>query len=212
MLADFFANARLIWQVLNLNENAFLSLSRNNNLELALIVVFLAGLSQALGQSIVLFANRVKPKRFFLSLFISAIIYILSFVFMVFSILFIVNLAFGKAQKLSSVIAVTGFAYAPFLFSFTTLAPYLGNFINLILSIWNLAALIVAVSIVFSLNSYQAIASTLLAWILIQVLRVTIGRPISNLSRIVRQMSAGKKLEFGRQKILELINRGRKSD
>ncbi len=36
--------------------------------QLVFWIVLLAGLSEAIGQSVVLFANRVKPKRFLLSL------------------------------------------------------------------------------------------------------------------------------------------------
>lgn len=212
MLANVISNLKLIGQVLTLNRDAFLSLIYNDNLELALFVVFVAGLSQAFGQSIVLFVNKVSPKRFFLSLFINAFIYIFSFLFLVFSISFTVNMAFGIRQNLRTVVAVTGFAYAPFLFSFTSLAPYLGNFINLLLSLWNLTALIIAVSIVFSLNSYQTVLSTLFAWLLVQLIRATIGRPIQGLSRAIRRFSAGKPLEFSKQKIRELITKGKTND
>lgn len=212
MLANVLSNLKLIGQVLALDKEAYFSLITNNNFELAIFVVFMAGLSQAIGQSIVLFVNRVSPRRFFLSLFISAFIYIFSFFFLVFSISFTVNMAFGIDQHLKTVVAVTGFAYAPFIFSFASLAPYFGNFINLVLSLWNLTALIIAVSIVFSLNGYQAVVSTLFAWLLIQILRVTIGRPIQSLSRAIRQLTAGKALEFSRQKIRELISKGQSND
>jgi hypothetical protein len=39
----------------------------------ALLVVFLAGLSLAIGQSIVLFINRVKPLRFFFSILLGSL-------------------------------------------------------------------------------------------------------------------------------------------
>ena len=212
MLANIVSNLKLIWQVLALNKAAFFSLINNDNLELAIFVVFMAGLSQAIGQSIVLFANKVSPKRFFLSLFINAFIYIFSFLFLVFSISFTVSMAFGIKQNLRTIVAVTGFAYAPFLLSFTSLAPYFGNFINLLLSLWNLAALIIAISIVFSLNGYQAVVSTLFAWLLIQLIRATIGRPIQSLSQAIRRFSAGKPLEFSKQKIRELITKGKTDD
>ncbi|MBU6230967.1 MAG: hypothetical protein KGQ93_14990 [Cyanobacteria bacterium REEB459] len=41
---------------------------------LALWLVLLAGLSQGIGQSIILFINQVKPARFALSLLINAIL------------------------------------------------------------------------------------------------------------------------------------------
>ena len=60
---------QLVGQTLALNQAAFRTIQNlPNGFVIALTVVFLASLSEAIGQSIVLLANRVKPKRFVLSL------------------------------------------------------------------------------------------------------------------------------------------------
>ncbi|PSN11294.1 hypothetical protein C7271_24790, partial [filamentous cyanobacterium CCP5] len=53
---------------------------------IALIVLLTAGFSQAIGQSIVLFINRVRPIRFFLSLIAAAVLFVFSYLFWVLSL------------------------------------------------------------------------------------------------------------------------------
>ena len=77
---DFFW--QLVWGTLTLNLDTFqqiqaLPLASRG----ALYIVLLAGLSQAIGQSIILFANRVKPIRFLLSLVIASILFLISYFF-----------------------------------------------------------------------------------------------------------------------------------
>ncbi|HHO56089.1 MAG TPA: hypothetical protein ENK21_06840, partial [Trueperaceae bacterium] len=186
MLADIAHYLQLLKQTLFLNRAAFLELSKTG-FNIAILVVFLAGLSQALGQSIVLFINKVSKRRFFFSLVLNAIIFTVGFFFLAISISFIVSFAYHQEKALKTVITITALAYLPYLFSFLTLAPYFGSFISLMLSLWNLAALITAVSVVFSLNIYQALAASILGWLLKQILRATIGRPIQDLSKLIKK-------------------------
>ena len=209
MPSDFGHYLYLLKESLFLNRTAFLELSQSG-FNSALLVVFLAGFSQALGQSIVLFINKVSKRRFFFSLVLSAIIFTLSFFFLVISISFIVGFAYRQEKSLKTVTTVTAIAYLPYFFSFLTLAPYFGSFISILLSLWNLAAIITAISVVFSLNIYQALAASILGWLLKQVLKASIGRPIQDLSRIFKKAIAGKPLEFSKQKLREIISKGKK--
>ena len=51
---------------------------------LALLIVLAAGLSLAVGQSIILFINRVKPIRFMVSLLLNAVLFVFGFLFLAF--------------------------------------------------------------------------------------------------------------------------------
>ena len=63
----------LIGQALRLRPEAFALLETQlGGLRLALWVVFFAGLSSALGQSLALFVNRVTPRRLIAGLVVSA--------------------------------------------------------------------------------------------------------------------------------------------
>src|SRR5690625_7798362 len=63
---------------------------------LTLILVLLVGLSEAVGESVVLFLNRVKLRRFFLSLVFSAVLFAFSYVLLVLSIYHVPRLAFDS--------------------------------------------------------------------------------------------------------------------
>ena len=59
----------------------------------AIFIVVLAGLSEALAQSVVLFMNQVRPARFAVSLFVNAFIFTFGYAFYVLSISVIASVA-----------------------------------------------------------------------------------------------------------------------
>ncbi len=186
----------LISRALRLERAPFIALLTSpHSLFTSLGVVFLAGLSQGLGQSVVLFANRIKPIRFTFSLLVSALIYMFGFLFSVLSIWLIAKVIFEKNQHFWLIISVVGLSYAPFLLGFFILTPYFGSFFHSLLSLWRLAALLIALEVTLALTLWQALACSLLAWLFIAILERTIGRPIQNLSSFARRFAAGRKLE-----------------
>ena len=54
-------------------------------LKIAVLIVLLAGLSQAIAQSIILFINQVKLLRFMFSLLINVLLFVAGFGFLVLS-------------------------------------------------------------------------------------------------------------------------------
>ena len=103
----------------------------------ALMIVFVAGLSQAIGQSVVLFINRVKPFRFFLSLLVGAILFACSFVFWGFSTWLASHIIFGSNVGFQSVTRTLSLSYAPQMFDILGGLPYFGSPIFLLLSVWS---------------------------------------------------------------------------
>lgn len=78
------------WELLGwifaLNGEAFrIAASMPLGLKIAVLIVLLAGLSQAIAQSIILFINQVKPLRFMFSLLINALLFVAGFGFLVLS-------------------------------------------------------------------------------------------------------------------------------
>ena len=118
---------------------------RVNSLPLSLLtsvlVVLLAGLSQTLGQSVMLFINRVRPLRFVLSLAIAAVLFVFNYNFWVFSTWLIIEWFYNSDVSLIGVIKTLGFSYAPLLLGFLMIIPYFGMPILVILSIWTLMAI-----------------------------------------------------------------------
>jgi hypothetical protein len=90
--------------------------------------------------------------------------------------------------------------YSPYLFSFFTLVPFFGSLINALLSLWRLSAVILAVDVVLDLKIRQAVLCSALGWLLLQVLKSTIGRPIIGLTRVLRRYVAG--VELTKLKVL----------
>ncbi len=93
---------------------------------MAVLVILLAGLSQGIGQAIVLFLNQVKPIRFVLSLGIAALLFVFSAGFWVFSVWLASHFLYGIDVSFLKLFRVLGVAYAPLLWSFLVALPYLG--------------------------------------------------------------------------------------
>ena len=158
---------------------------------LGLAVVYLAGLSLALGQSVVLFAQRVSPRRFLSTLAVQAALFLAAFLVWAVSVWWVARIGFDAARPLGEVIAVVGLAYAPQLFGALVLTPYLGGPLQALLSVWTLLATLVAAAAVFGLTPTQAIACTTGGWLLSQLLQRTVGRPVVRAGRRVRAWVAG---------------------
>ena len=174
--------------------------------DLAWLVVLAAGFSEALGQSIVLFASRVKKRRFVFSLLFSALIYTFSFFFLTLSVWLVSSQVFGHAASVGTVTRAVGLGYAPYLFSFFSLVPYFGNPVGLLLGIWSLFAVNQGVQAALDLTFWQALASTLLGWLLLQPVQRTVGRPLVGGVRWLRRRVAGAPLATSREELRELFD------
>ncbi len=185
----------LVGNALTLDRQAFVLLDQGvTGLRLSLAVVFVAGVSAAIGQSVVLFANRVSQRRFLFSLLLSGAVYVLVFLFWSTSAWLIAVYVFGHPRPYLNALRTVGLAYSPQLFGFLVLTPYFGSFIAAALSVWNLLAIVVATRAVFHLTTLEAVASAALGWVLLQLLQRTIGRPVMGLGRRLRIVVAGRRL------------------
>ena len=201
----------LIGQVLSLQRAPFEHmLVEPGGLRLALGVVFAAGLSLGLGQSVVLFTNHIRRSRFIASLLVGGALYVLGFLFLIASIWLVASTAFGREQLFIPLVRAVGLSYAPYLFGFFVLTPYLGSFFGVILSLWNLGALLIALGVTLDLSLFQALFCSALGWLLLQVVGRTVGRPIQALARFTRRLAAGQSVELNRQRLQDIIRRGRR--
>ncbi len=171
----------------------------------ALIVVFSAGVAQAVAQSIILFINRVKPIRFIFSLLINTVLYVAGFVFIVLSTWLITLLPWTVHVPLLKLAVVIGIAYAPLVFSFLGALPYLGVPILTGLSIWHLLAMVVGVAAIATINTSTAFSYLAFGWIILQILQQTVGQPIADFGRWLADRTAGVALVRSRQELIELL-------
>jgi hypothetical protein len=183
---------------LALNEEIFVAVqSSRQGLWIALIVVGLAGLSQALGQSLVLFINQVRPRRFILAMIASTIGHMGGYGLWLISVWLVGVYAFGADVSWIAVAAAVGLAYAPQLLAFFELTPFLGTPFGALLSLWTLLAIVTAVRAGFGLETWQAVAASGLGWLLLQGWRRTLGAPVYALGRWIEQRAAGVPLRYG---------------
>ncbi len=189
------SGVELVLHALAFDPSAFSALDQGvAGLRLSLVVVFLAGVSSALGQSVVLFANRVSQRRFAASLLLSGVIFNVVYLFWSTSMWLIADFVFGRPGHFLGALRTVGLAYSPQLFGFLVLTPYFGTFVAAVLSVWNLLAIVVASRVTFHLSTYQAVAAAALGWMLLQVLQRTIGRPVVRLGMRLRVAVAGRRL------------------
>ncbi|MGB9650820.1 MAG: hypothetical protein WCB01_03370 [Candidatus Cybelea sp.] len=161
---------------------------------LGFAIVFLAGLSQALAQSIVLFANRVKPARFIFTGATGAALFLFAYVFLVLSTWAVSRLPWAPHLPLAELAIVFALSYAPLLFSFFGALPYLGPGILTLLRIWHLLAMVVGVAAVAKIGLFAAAAYVAVGWTVMIFAERSFGRPIAVLGARILDAVAGVKL------------------
>jgi hypothetical protein len=192
-----------------LHPDAFRAMeSHSNGTTIAVFVVLLAGLSQGIGQGIVLFLNQVKPIRFVLSLGIAALLFVVSTAFWVLSVWGASHLLFGVDAPFWRVFRVLGLAYAPLLWSFLVAVPYLGVPIEVVLSIWSLLAFVRGFSVVTELDRWQVLWSAIFGWLVFQIMQRTIGRPAIALGRWMSNSVAGAPLVTNLRELEQRVQSG----
>lgn len=165
-------------------------------LPLALTVVALAGLSEALAQSLVLFINRISPQRFGLALLLSVGTHVVGYLFWTATIWLVGFYLFNRAVSYATVGRAVGLAYAPQLLGFFILTPYLGSLFSLIIAVWSLLATVVAVHVGLELTLWQAVVCSGVGWLLVVAWRRTLGRPVLAFQRWLQRRMAGVPLQW----------------
>lgn len=165
-------------------------------------IVFLAGASTLLGQSAVLFINRVRKSRFVISLITNGLVFIISYfvwglvIYIVGRILFEINPPWGPFVRM------VGISTAPLVFSFLVLIPWMGPFIGKLLSVWSLLILIVIVEHQFKIGFWGAVTCVTLGWLASLAFSNTIGKPVVALRNKVFQLVTGSNLETSADDLL----------
>lgn len=170
----------------------------------AIAIVLLASISESLGQSVVLFLNRVRPRRFVLALSITTLSNVAGYLLWTLTIWSVGNLLAETNQPWSVVAVIVGLAYAPQILAFFELTPYLGNLIWGILSLWSMVAIVGALHFGWGMETWQALLTSGLGWVVIQAVRRTIGRPILHLQRRLQRRAAGVPLEVAARDVARL--------
>lgn len=188
-IATFF---RVVREMLSPSTASFIAIFRlEGAFEMALTVAALAGLSEAVGESVVLFVNRVRFRRFVFSLLISAVIFVFTYLFFALSINFVARYAFDSEVELRAVAIVVGLSYAPRLFGFLAFLPYFGVPVSGLLNLWTVLVMMSSVAWALALSPAQALVSILLGGLLLFTLQRSVGRPVMSLTRWMMRRVAG---------------------
>lgn len=171
-----------------------------------LVVVLMGGISQLLGQSVVLFVNKVSPTRFALSLLIGGVLFFMNIVIWAVSIWITGTFLFLEQPSLASIVRLVGLGHAPYTFGVFGLIPYLGTGILRVISAWSFLIVLTAVQISFNVSFVAAIVCVGVGWVVITVLTQTIGRPIVAVREWLIARVAGTPLEDRVQDILTNFN------
>ena len=185
--------AQLVGGALRLDRSAFDAIEQSSQgLRDAFILLVLAGASLTLGQSVVLFLNRVSAPRFALALVLGGLELVLEALIWVVSVWVVVGLLGVSRPHLVETLDVMGLAYAPFLFGVLMFLPYVGLPMLWLLRLWVLLAAIVGTSAAFEippeLAAVAAVGGFLSRWLLLHVF----DRAVQAADRWYRRASTGR--------------------
>lgn len=144
-------------------------------------VVVLAGISLLLGQSVLLFLNRVRPLRFVISLIVHGLMLAVGSLLWSAVIWLVGNALFTVDSSYHTVIRLVGLSYAPLVFGFLSFMPYAGTFIGRALHVWSFLIALRSVMATFQIGLAAALLCVGIGWLIFVLLAATIGHPITAL-------------------------------
>jgi hypothetical protein len=162
---------------------------------LALGVAMMAGISVLIGDSVVLFANRVRPPRFAAGLALNGVLFALSLAVEGVTIWLIARYVFGSRQPLGLAVLIAFLGSAPLVFGFFIMAATLGPHVGRLLRVWSWLIVVLAVRDGFHLALWEALVCVVLAQVLLWLINFAFRRPLGAVNdgvwRAVTQANLG---------------------
>lgn len=172
----------------------------------ALTIAFLAGVSEMLGQSVILVVNRVALYRFLASLIFTGATYLVTALTWALSAMAIAPLtpvgALSPAE-VTGIIGVVSLAFAPRLLGALSIAPYFGVAFSHILEVWAMVLAVFGLYIAINLPLGAAIACGGAGWIVSYGLRSFLGRALAKPLGRLKFAVIGSTLDKSPQKIID---------
>ena len=165
-------------------------------------VVFLGGASTLLGQSVVLFLNRVREGRFFFSLVVNGLLYLLQFTVWGIVIYVVARFLFEKTPTRSDILLLIGLSTAPYVLGFLALIPYMGPFIGKLLSVWVFLLQVIIIDNAFEVTFFRGLIAVAAGWLVMLLITNTIGKPIIRLRNKIWKLVTGTEMDVTAQDIL----------
>lgn len=194
-----FAVAGLALGALQFSADAFIETARSREAQTAaLVIAFLAGMSEMLGQSVILVVNRVPLYRFLASLAFTGLSYSVTVVTWGLAALAVAPLTRLGAFTLADFLPVTGvlaLAFAPRLLGVFSLAPYFGEPLGVVLETWSLALAVFGLYVAFALPAHAALFCGFAGWLVSFGFRSFVGRAMAGPLGRLRTAVSGSSLE-----------------
>ena len=174
----------------------------------AILIAFLAGVSEMLGQSVILIVNRVVLYRFLASLLFTGVTYVVTALSWAVCAVLVAPLtrvgAFSPSDFLG-VFGVVSLAFAPRLFGFFYIAPYFGAALANLLEAWAMILVIFGLTAAYDMPLGPAIFCGLAGWSVSYLLRIFIGHALAKPLGHLRFLVSGSPLDQTPQQIIDNV-------
>jgi len=141
-------------------------------------LLVVAGASMLLGQSVILFVNRIPPKRFTLSLLVNGMLFVAGIFFWALMVWATGNFLLAETATYRQILLIIALSYAPLVFGFLILVPYAGPAIQVLLYVWSMLAAVRGVEAVFTAGFWASLIVVTVSFAMMYAIQTTIGRPI----------------------------------
>jgi hypothetical protein len=158
-----------------------------------ILAVALAGsVSLMLGQSAVLFINRLTPRQLVLSVIVNAAIFVIGLVIWAAAIWLSAYIVLDINAPLAEVVRCVGLGCAPFLFGILIFLPYAGPLIARILYTWSLLIVLNAVSSALHAGLLPSLICVGVGWLLVLWVGNTVARPVVRARDWIQRRAVGR--------------------
>ncbi|PQA86432.1 hypothetical protein [Hyphococcus luteus] len=214
-LADLFAFPLLVLELaggaLGFSAEAFARAAASGEAQTAaLVIAFLAGVSEMLGQSVILVINRVALYRFLASLAFTGASYVLTaLAWALFAIAVspLTRLGVLTPNEIAGVVGVVSLAFAPRLFGVFSIAPYFGLALGHVLEAWAMVLAVFGLHAGFGLPLAAALFCGGAGWAVSYVVRAYLGHLLAKPLGRVRVLVSGSPLDKTPQQIIDDMTR-----
>lgn len=160
----------------------------------ALLIVLFAGISESIGQSVVLFANRVTPARFVLSIAMNALLVAIGFGSLVICTWLSFFVPGSHPIDLADLTIAVALSYVPLLVSFLSALPYAGNAVMWALRVGQLVAMVGGVAETVHISFWHSALHVAAGWAVKLGVRQIFGKQFAAVDARLANVAAGKLL------------------
>lgn len=197
----------LAWGAIRFSAEAFMRAAYSGEAQTAaLVIVFLAGVSEMLGQSVILVVNRVALYRFLASLAFTGFTYVVTAVtwgMCAIAVAPLTRLGMLGPGEIAGVVGVVSLAFAPRLFGVFSIAPYFGLALGRVLEAWAMTLAIFGLHVGLALPLAAAVFCGIAGWAVSYGVRSWLGHALAKPLGRLHHAIVGSPLDRSPQQIIE---------